>query len=1154
MCICTVVTGGYLVYRGLYTLNLDTWYACFASWVLYAAELWGAASMLLFFMQVWDPQELPAQRPLEDVDVDVFVPSYNEDVAILRGTLQACLAMDYPHRTYLLDDGKRDDVRQLCEELGVHYITRDNNLHAKAGNLNNALDQTDGEFVAILDADHVPEPHFLSHMIGHFRDPEVGFVQSPHAFSNFDTFQGQVNFEKGRFWDEGELFYKVIQPARNATNSVIFAGSAAIFRREALKEIGYIATETITEDMHTGIRMATRGWKSKYVNERLIAGQGASDVTSFHGQRLRWAEGNLSILAYDNPLTIKGLSIIQRLTYFASIIHWAGGIPRLAIYATPAMMLLTGVAPVKEFTPLLGAITVGYIAMMLLTLRKVFRGHMRYGLIEFFNMANFWTQIRATFRALLYRKRSKFVVTNKRGGRQGTTLPYVAPQIILLAFSVFALIYGWTRHLMFDAHLDAIGMGIATILVLHNAFFAVAYLRTAMTPVSKRLAYRHRINMPVKYNFVTDDGETIEGVGVTTDLNELGLSFVSYDSLPINETGSLKVMANGDSLETDGTVCYAAHTQGEGQEAHSLYRYGISFAGIAPEAIDASSRMIQRYAVAPWYSLFERETVQSNHPWFSSRRKNGRAPFKLAVRLEGPGGDVYSTTQDISTGAMRCLSASHVDPKLFTKAEIFSPMGSILVNTRASEIRNITGPPHNIREFVLNFESYEGQARSQLQSLLELTAEPQTRHELMGLHGSRRQPLLRPLAAAALILMILSPAAVGVFKHTYDDDLLLVKTTDEAAVDTALASAEGLNRILAEALSKEQTDLRRLILLKDALEREGRFEELVRVCRLIVAQRPRDPDMGKALVAALTDARRFDESATLSAAWRSALEAQGMTSHANTFEVLAARNLRKSGDEFGTLDAFRRIVAARPEDEKVRAEYLGIMLEAGLAHEALRQFTALPQDQSTRRQIMTIHSSLGDFRQAEGVARDLLRDIPTDVKLHIELANFLCWQEDFGAAVQIYRGLYQQEPDNLTVALGLGETLSWSGSGSAALAVFGKLIDDGEDSDRLNRGFLDAFLGTHNPTQSDKHRLPWMLKRHQMVSPLPADIAGRLATALAQADFTALAIELLEETLLSHPTDRDLRLRLADAMVAVGRNNDAHLLYRTLLAEEQIGQ
>ena len=114
------ITLTYLVYRALFTLNLESPYAIAASAILYAAELWGCLSMALFFLQVWELEE-PAQQPiLEGRTVDVFVPTYNEDVQMLRGTLQACLAMDYPHRTYILDDGKRAEVKALAEELGAH--------------------------------------------------------------------------------------------------------------------------------------------------------------------------------------------------------------------------------------------------------------------------------------------------------------------------------------------------------------------------------------------------------------------------------------------------------------------------------------------------------------------------------------------------------------------------------------------------------------------------------------------------------------------------------------------------------------------------------------------------------------------------------------------------------------------------------------------------------------------------------------------------------------------------------------------------------------------------------------------------------------------------------------------------------------------------
>jgi len=1150
MSVCAIVTVGYLTYRGLYTLNTTTWYASTASWLLYAAELWGGFSLILFFVQVWEPEEPPELPVLEDASVDVFIPTFNEDVAILRGTLQASLAMDYPHRTYLLDDGNRVEVRELCEELGVHYITRENNLHAKAGNLNHAFDQTEGDYVAILDADHVPEPNFLSRMIGYFRDPEVGFVQSPHAFSNFDTFQGRVNYEKGHFWDEGQLFYKVIQPARNATNSVIFAGSAALFRRKALKEVGYIATETITEDMHTGIRLAAKGWKCMYVSDRLIAGQGANDVTTFHNQRLRWAEGNLSILAYDNPLTMRGLNLQQRLTFFASIIHWAGGVPRLFIYLTPVLMLLTGVAPVAEFTPVLAAVFLTYILTMMLTLRVVFRGMMSYSLVEFFNMANFWTQTRATFRALWFRNRSKFVVTNKRGGRQGSTLPHILPQIILMALCLFSLVYGWTRHLMFDSEPDLLGMGIATFLVLHNAWYAIQYLRQAMTPISKRASYRHRLNMPVKYSFTTPEGEVAEGIGVTTDLNEIGLGFVSYDSLPVNKRGKLKVLVNGDTLHSDGVIRYAAHREGGGIDDYALYRYGVEYADVTPEAIDAASRMSQRYAVAPWHSVFERGGSRRSAASLLSRREVGRAPFKLPIRLETPDGEVYCATKDISSHAMRAVLASPLEEGVSLRAEVFCPMGSFFAQVEAGVPREVTGPPHRVREYVLTFTAFEGQGRSMLQSLIDLTADPKVRRDLMILHENRHRPLGRPIAAASFMLLAMSPGAVGVFKHVHSDDFKLVNSAD-GQLGATMEADENFERILAEALANPNPEIRRLILIKEVLEREERNEELVQICRILVNKRPDDPDLGKALVSALTAAGRYQESADLASWWITGLYSSGSVTDANEFEVLAARNLWRGGDHYGAMDAFRRIVADRPDNEEVRSEYLGLLLQANLADEALRQFSLLPQDETTKRQMVTIYSSLGRFDQAEAVTRSLLMDDPSNVELRTELANFQAWQGDFTNAVQGYRDLYRMNPNDLDIAIGLGETMTWAKQADAALEHFGALLDNGHESDRLFVGFLDSYLGAENPTSADAHRLHWMLNRHGSGRTLSPAISGRLAAALLRANFPEKAIRLLDESIDAAPMDRDLRLRLADALVEVGRHDEAHHHYRHLLADEQ---
>ena len=379
----------------------------------------------------------------------------------------------------------------------------------------------------------------------------------------------------------------------------------------------------------------------------------------------------------------------------------------------------------------------------------------------------------------------------------------------------------------------------------------------------------------------------------------------------------------------------------------------------------------------------------------------------------------------------------------------------------------------------------------------------------------------------------------------------MVNTAYQGEVDL---TQDDLERILAQSIENEAPDVRRLLLLKDALDRDGRYEELVQVCQLIVSQRPDDPDMGKALVSALTAAGRYRESEILSQKWVSRLNASREVAEAREFEILQARNMMKSGDEFGSLEVFRRLFVANPQDVDLRSEYLGFLLEKGMAREALRQFSQLPRNAETLRHQVSIHTSLGDFAKAEAALRVLQRNNPESQALRIELGNILIWQDDFDAAVQIFRELRQDYPTDLNVAIALGEALAWSGSGDESLELFGKLMDDGFESDRLMAGFLDAYLGSENPSASAGHRIYLMYERHRHVRKLPHSITGRLASALVRANFQEEGISLLEAVLQGSPDDRDLRLRLADALVAAGRNKEAHHHYRSLLSDAQNGR
>lgn len=295
----------YLWWRVTNTLNPE---ALVFSWVLWLAEAFGVVSYILFAWMIQDISLLyPYKAPKSGIKVDVFVPTYNESLEVLEATLIGCNRITYPHQTYILDDGTREEVRELTQRLGCRYIDRPTHEHAKAGNINYALTQTDSAFIVILDADMIPQPNFIERSLGYFENEKLALIQMPQEFYNRDSIQHN---KKVNDWHEQALFFQVIQPGKNYSNSAFWCGSPSIVRRVALEEVGGVATETITEDIHTSVRIHSRGWQTLYLNEVLAHGIAPQTIKSFLLQRLRWAQGTMQLYrSSDSPLWIRGLTI-----------------------------------------------------------------------------------------------------------------------------------------------------------------------------------------------------------------------------------------------------------------------------------------------------------------------------------------------------------------------------------------------------------------------------------------------------------------------------------------------------------------------------------------------------------------------------------------------------------------------------------------------------------------------------------------------------------------------------------------------------------------------------------------------------------------------------------------------------------------------------
>ena len=309
--------------------------------LLYACELFGWMMLVSFCFLAWripPPKRPPIGRRHS---VDVLVCTYDEGLDVLEATLLGCAGITYPHVTWVLDDGRREPVRALAERTGARYLTRDDNRHAKAGNINHALEIVDAELLLVLYADHVPQPDILDATVGYFDDPKMAVVQTPHDFGNHDSFQ---HFETGRH--DQSMFFEVILPGKDRHNSVFWCGSAAVIRREALLEVGGVATETIAEDFHTTIKLHARGWRSRYHGETLVQGLAPHDLSSYLLQRDRWARGNLAVFrTAENPLRTPNLSPAQRLSYASSLLAYFVPLQRLGLLTVLTVMLLSGQLP-----------------------------------------------------------------------------------------------------------------------------------------------------------------------------------------------------------------------------------------------------------------------------------------------------------------------------------------------------------------------------------------------------------------------------------------------------------------------------------------------------------------------------------------------------------------------------------------------------------------------------------------------------------------------------------------------------------------------------------------------------------------------------------------------------------------------------------------
>ena len=338
------------------TEGFDWW--VIAVWVVFAIEVasWFDASVLLTQLAKRTDRSAEADQHEARLrssslaslpHVDVLIATYDEPLEVLERTIIGATSIDWPKdrlHVHVLDDSKREWLEIYCHEKGVHYLTRPDNTHAKAGNINAALKRTHSEFILVLDADFIPQRNILYRMAGFFEDPEVGIVQVPHEFFNFDPLQTNLAMRNSLPSDQ-KMFFREIMRGRDGWDCAFCCGSNSLTRRQAMDEIGgAMPTGSITEDMLLTLAFLRKGYKTRYLCERLAVGLAPESLDAFFVQRSRWAQGALQILYLKEGPLGPGLSLMQRIMFLPT--HWlTQSLMQVTALILPVAYLLFGFIP-----------------------------------------------------------------------------------------------------------------------------------------------------------------------------------------------------------------------------------------------------------------------------------------------------------------------------------------------------------------------------------------------------------------------------------------------------------------------------------------------------------------------------------------------------------------------------------------------------------------------------------------------------------------------------------------------------------------------------------------------------------------------------------------------------------------------------------------
>ncbi|WP_017444646.1 UDP-forming cellulose synthase catalytic subunit [Gayadomonas joobiniege] len=546
----------YIWWRFTETIYWQDWLASILGSALLLAESYAWLVLILGYFQSINPlKRRPEPLPENTCDwpsVDVYIPTYNEPLSVVKPTTLAALNLEWPAdkiNVYILDDGCRESFKEFAEAVGAGYIIRDKHTHAKAGNMNNAMKYTHGDYIAIFDCDHIPARSFLQLTMGQFlKDKKVCMVQTPHHFFSADPFEKNLK-NHSKIPNENMLFYGLIQDGNDMWNATFFCGSCAVLKRSALEDIGGFAFDTVTEDAHTALRMQRRGYKTAYINIPQAAGLATDSLSAHVGQRIRWARGMAQIFRIDNPLLGQGLNWRQRACYLNAMMHFLSGIPRLIFLTAPlALIFFNSFIIHAEFLAIM-LYVIPTLLQIKITNSRI-QGKYRYSFWgEVYESVLAWYILKPTTIALINPNKGKFNVTEKGGLNEQDFYDWniSAPCLVLFFINAFGFIYACIRLIFGSPEYVAVLL-ISMAWTFYNLIVLGAAIAVAAEAKQVRVSHRVQSNIPAHLKL--NSGHLLPCVVTDYSDKGMGIRLNQPPYININMQDSATILLTHGTQET----------------------------------------------------------------------------------------------------------------------------------------------------------------------------------------------------------------------------------------------------------------------------------------------------------------------------------------------------------------------------------------------------------------------------------------------------------------------------------------------------------------------------------------------------------------------------------------------------------------------------